>query len=1702
MNTQPLNLPRCFSPTLISIFTFILLSVWNYSAGAQTFVSRNLAGTSSTSFQLGSTSAKKTQQLYTPVELGLPVVTGNIDKVYFMYNSTAAQTFTDLEVYIWQSAATFIGTNFYTPPGPPNFSGSFTIPAGTAGDWFEIPLTNPFFGYDPSLSVIVETRWDVNPTSTTWAVRTGASDPTGTNRKVYANNITAPAGTATTTRANFGFDVVPGSPDDAGITSIDAPVSPAIPGVQNVFVTLRNFGTDTLESVNIHWEVDGAGQTTYNWTGSLESAGIETNINIGSFSFVDGTHQITAWTSDPNGNTDGNTNNDTATVSVIFCAPLAGNYTIDAALPSGGTNFQSFNEFAARINICGVSADVTVTVATGSGPYNEQVVFEGIPGIGASATVTIEGNGETISALTNTTDRHIIRLTDLSYFNLNNLRIEIDTSTPTQFYGVHIFNSGSFINVTNCTIDISGNTSTLAGAVVLSGSTTSILTNGTYDNINISNNTTTGGGYGVSVYGFSTGGLRASNISIIDNEITGTASNSIYLFANDGTIVRGNNINFSAGNGIQIAQTANINCLVEKNVVSCNNPTSGGTFRGIYVFGNNFFSSNRVVNNLVWNMNAPAAIIIGIDSRAGGEYYFNTVILDDTSATGTFTAGFNEDLSNTNSDLKNNLFYVTRSSSNYSTAIALAGTSTVTTTLNSNFNAFYVSNGAHFAVRKGTLTSSPPATIYANLSEWQTASTQDSSSYETDPFFESPTLPRPTSGIINDKGTPIAGVVDDITGATGNRTTTPDPGAFEFSPAADDAAITAFIAPATPFCAAMLDVEFELTNSGSSTLDSVTIDWEVNSVPQTPVQLSGLGLVSGASVIVTLGAVSVTDNTLYTFTAASSNPNGSPDSNPSNDSFTFTGWRKGFIGAYTINNNAAASATNYTSFQSISNDLSAYGACGPVTIDVDAASNTYTEQAVFNPIPGTDNNNTVAINGNGQTIEFNPTQAVSDHLIKLDGIQYFTLNNLRIVSLHATNGRGIFITNDASFINITNNTIEVSKTATGSTTFGILAGGANWLLDGSLSRNLNISGNTVTGGYSCIQLNGELWNNPLQLSDVTDNTLLDFYGYGIYLNYTQNVKVVNNSISRPTRTNSGSDSQTPAGIIASAGNRGFVIDKNRVFNLSENMTGSELLKISRGIYVSGTTTAPSFGNIQNNLVYGFTNSASQYGIQNNSTVGPVNIYHNTVALNDVNSMATSTYITVAMQLSNSSAQTNCDIRNNIFSITRGGASNKRVIEASSASTIFTSDNNVLYLNSTSGVNNIGKIGTSTFYATLADWQTGTAKDSNSVSTAPLFTDESNGDFTPTAAAANNIGVFVNVADDITGAARDTVNPDPGAYEFDVCTLPPPPAAINGNVQVCSEATGVNYDATPVAGAFNYEWTVPAGATIVSGQGTTAITVDFGTTEGDISVTAEDSCGVSATATTIGVTFLSLPATPGAITGDDEFCVGESGAFSIDPVAGADTYSWLIPSGTISSGQGTNAITADLGNTGGTVGVTANNSCGSSQTATLDIIVNALPTVTLSLPADTLCSVASPLTLSGGSPAGGDYSGNGVLNNEFNPGTGAGNYTITYFYTDGNGCSESATDVITVEICPGIRFTESIEWQVYPNPFETQVTVQINSMLNNLTIELYDAVGRQVRSYADVQQQLNIQRNELQSGLYQLVVKSDNEIVGRKKLIVH
>jgi hypothetical protein len=146
----------------------------------------------------------------------------------------------------------------------------------------------------------------------------------------------------------------------------------------------------------------------------------------------------------------------------------------------------------------------------------------------------------------------------------------------------------------------------------------------------------------------------------------------------------------------------------------------------------------------------------------------------------------------------------------------------------------------------------------------------------------------------------------------------------------------------------------------------------------------------------------------------------------------------------------------------------------------------------------------------------------------------------------------------------------------------------------------------------------------------------------------------------------------------------------------------------------------------------------------------------------------------------------------------------------------------------------------------------------------------------------------------------------------------------------------SYSVSAVNGATSYQWTVPTGVTITSGQGTSAVNLMFGSNfvGGNVNVRAVNACGISANASSKYVN-VSAPA-PSQIFGPQVVCsimgTPTTATYSVTAVGGATQYTWVRPNGmNIISGQGTNVLTVTFNSTfiSGSLSCQTISPCGSS-----------------------------------------------------------------------------------------------------------------------------------------------------------------------------
>jgi len=157
----------------------------------------------------------------------------------------------------------------------------------------------------------------------------------------------------------------------------------------------------------------------------------------------------------------------------------------------------------------------------------------------------------------------------------------------------------------------------------------------------------------------------------------------------------------------------------------------------------------------------------------------------------------------------------------------------------------------------------------------------------------------------------------------------------------NDADVLSLVSPAGNFDAnTSQSMQVRVRNFGTNNLDSVTINWSINGVAQTPVRFYPQpALAPGAEATVTLGSRSFAPFSFNTVTFSTSTPNGVADVNPSNDALTvFLAPR--VAGDLSVAQNG--NANSFPDFRTMFRHLAVSGISGNVNVTVYAG--TYNEQ--------------------------------------------------------------------------------------------------------------------------------------------------------------------------------------------------------------------------------------------------------------------------------------------------------------------------------------------------------------------------------------------------------------------------------------------------------------------------------------------------------------------------------------------------------------------------------------------------------------------------------------------------------------------------------------------------------------------------------------------------------------------------------------
>ncbi|MDD2964862.1 MAG: T9SS type A sorting domain-containing protein [Bacteroidales bacterium] len=336
-------------------------------------------------------------------------------------------------------------------------------------------------------------------------------------------------------------------------------------------------------------------------------------------------------------------------------------------------------------------------------------------------------------------------------------------------------------------------------------------------------------------------------------------------------------------------------------------------------------------------------------------------------------------------------------------------------------------------------------------------------------------------------------------------------------------------------------------------------------------------------------------------------------------------------------------------------------------------------------------------------------------------------------------------------------------------------------------------------------------------------------------------------------------------------------------------------------------------------------------------------------------------------------------------------------------------------------------------------------------------------------------------------------PSPTVLPVMVTGFPGAAGSISGTPVVCAGTSGVQYSVSPIAGAIEYLWTVPSGATIVSGNYTNQIVVDYGTsaTSGTMTVKGANVCGNGAVSPAYPVTVNGLPSAAGVVTGATQVCAGSTGVvYSVNPVSNATSYSWSVPAGaSVVGGANTNTITVDWSTAGGNLSVQGVNGCGNGA-ASPNLAVQVSP-----VPATPVIELAGTNTLVSSSAVGNQWYLDGVAI------TGAVYQTYTpvvngvyHVVVTVNGCSSLPSNTLMTYV--GVDEQAGVmNCSLYPVPSTGVVTVNVEGgTTGDYTLQVRNAIGLPVwnntyQGGTSLREVINL--SGLPSGIYSLEIKNGN-----------
>ncbi len=539
--------------------------------------------------------------------------------------------------------------------------------------------------------------------------------------------------------------------------------------------------------------------------------------------------------------------------------PLAGTYTINSALATGGTNFVSFAAAANALGSCGISGPVTFNVAMGT--YSGTTELTAIPGASAINTITFDGTDSSMVELTHvsTDDEPTIYFNGAKHVTIQNITVS-NTSTS-DAWGIMFQNGADSNTINQVHVKMPVTTTFEIMGLVSSNSLSSATSTGNNANyLTVSNSLFSGGETGILLTGGSANASHNIGHRILNNTFRMQDDHAIEVDGQDSLLIEGNDIADLQNSG------ADAMYLQDVNYFSVLANTINSTGWGLYITDGNDgvvpTSNSEVINNMVTSSSDDA---IYLNDAIYINVYHN-------SAQGLIGLLINDD---EELDIRNNIF---ASNGNF----AFESTDAIGATTTLNYNLYYRSDAGDLADDGNA--------AYADLTAWQAGDlTRNTNSVEGNPFFVSSTDLHVFGVPANNAGTSLAGVTTDIDGET-RSIATPDIGADEYDVALNDAQARVVFLDAPNGCPVMTDtVRLGVFNGGATAITSLPVTFIVSGDIQDTVTNTVLvNIPAFTADTVLAGVFDSRDGGNFTITAYTQLAN---DEDNSNDTVTANGGR-------------------------------------------------------------------------------------------------------------------------------------------------------------------------------------------------------------------------------------------------------------------------------------------------------------------------------------------------------------------------------------------------------------------------------------------------------------------------------------------------------------------------------------------------------------------------------------------------------------------------------------------------------------------------------------------------------------------------------------------------------------------------------------------------------------------------------------------